>query len=166
MWKRHGQNQVLDRVNGQQRKSLLKDEAKRRASGDWGPWEHLSDESDLFPLKHGMMGWVTEVTTAHRNKVFCVLERHDSCGVIHAAVVSLSQIRPSWYEMQRIKDELFGEDRVAVEVYPKRSEIVDGSDTYHFWVLPEDLPFGLTKLTRSTPGNCPLLRVKAESGGV
>lgn len=63
--------------------------------------------------------------------------------MIHYGISSLSQERPTWWEAQRIKDELAGKDRTAVEVYPPRDEIVDGADMFHIWVLPEGLPFGL-----------------------
>ena len=51
----------------------------------------------------------------------------------------------SWVDKQRIKDELIGTDRTAIEVYPARSHLVDDANIYHLWVLPEgmSLPFGL-----------------------
>ena len=32
---------------------------------------------------------------------------------------------------------------VAVEVYPKQSDIFDGADAYHLWVLPDGLGFSI-----------------------
>lgn len=51
----------------------------------------------------------------------------------------------SWSDMQRIKNELMGTDRVAVEVYPREEDVVDQANMYHLWVFPEGfaLPFGL-----------------------
>jgi hypothetical protein len=51
----------------------------------------------------------------------------------------------SWSDMQRIKNELAGPDRVAVEVYPEESNLVDQANCYHLWIMPPDykLPFGL-----------------------
>lgn len=51
----------------------------------------------------------------------------------------------SWAEKQQIKNELFGEDRTAVEVYPKVKRLVDVMDVYHLWVFDKnfDLPFGI-----------------------
>ncbi len=51
----------------------------------------------------------------------------------------------SWADMQRIKNELRGPERVAVEVYPPQSELVDEANIYHLWVFPEGyrLPFTL-----------------------
>ncbi len=50
-----------------------------------------------------------------------------------------------WRHMQAIKNEVAGPDRVAVEVYPAESDLVDTSNEYHLWVLPASigrLPFG------------------------
>lgn len=49
-----------------------------------------------------------------------------------------------WRHFQRIKNELAGAERQAVEIYPKESSLVDEANTYHLWVLDEkdELPFG------------------------
>ena len=51
----------------------------------------------------------------------------------------------SWAVKQQIKDELFGKNRVAVEVFPKSNRLVDVCDVYHLWVFDRkfDLPFGI-----------------------
>jgi hypothetical protein len=50
-----------------------------------------------------------------------------------------------WSVKQEIKNELFGEKRLAIEVFPKEKNLVDVMDVYHLWVFPKDfdLPFGL-----------------------
>ena len=50
-----------------------------------------------------------------------------------------------WNEKMMIKNELFGEDRFAIEVYPKQDRLVDVTDTYHLWVFGKkyDMPFGI-----------------------
>ena len=50
-----------------------------------------------------------------------------------------------WAEKQMIKNELFGENRFAVEVYPKEDRLVDVMDVYHLWVFDKKLnmPFGI-----------------------
>lgn len=129
---------VLARCSRQERRMLLRAEERRRRSGEWGAWEVLT-----FPAGSAGSRWAAGFTTAHRNGVFSVLDRTLSNGVRHLAVSSLSQERPTWWEMQRIKNEIAGEDAVAVEVYPPQSEVVDGADMFHIWVLPERLAFGL-----------------------
>lgn len=51
----------------------------------------------------------------------------------------------SWAEKQQIKNELFGKNRIAIEVYPKEDRLVDVMDVYHLWVFDKNfnLPFGI-----------------------
>ena len=126
-----------------ERRAFLSDEAGRRRRGDWGPWEKLDLPNGLL----GGRGWTREIRAAYRNGVFSVLVREVENGagesVLHLAVTSLSQTRPTWWEAQRIKNEICGPEATAVEVYPPQSEVVDGADMYHLWALPGRLPFGL-----------------------
>lgn len=121
------------------RRVTLRTEALVRKQGKWAPWETVH-----FPEKTvGPSGWIAEFTKVHRNNVFSVLDRTLRDGTRHLAVTSLSEIRPTWPEMQRIKDEIAGTDATAVEVYPPQSEIIDQANMYHLWVLPAPLPFSL-----------------------
>lgn len=58
-----------------------------------------------------------------------------------------SKAERSWPTLQRIKNELVGPERVAVEVFPAASQLVDEANMYHLWVLPDGmkLPFGLVR---------------------
>ena len=51
----------------------------------------------------------------------------------------------SWAEKQRIKNELFGRESHAIEVFPRMSRLVDEAPMSHLWVLPDtfELPFGI-----------------------
>lgn len=129
---------ILHMVPRNQRRRLLDLEARRRKAGDWPDWR----KTDLPDGAPGT-GWLREVRAVHVNDVFSVLERPVAGGVTHLMIASLSQIRPTWWEAQRIKDEIAGDAATAVEVYPPHNEIVDGADAYHLWVLPSPLPFGL-----------------------
>lgn len=52
-----------------------------------------------------------------------------------------------WQIFQRIKNDLVGEERTAVEVYPKQSNLVDVANMYWLFVLPEgfDCPFEMVE---------------------
>jgi hypothetical protein len=52
-----------------------------------------------------------------------------------------------WRDLQRIKSEIAGAERDAVELYPAESRLVDTANQYHLWVAPEDVrfPFGYTE---------------------
>lgn len=42
-----------------------------------------------------------------------------------------------WRHFQRIKSEIAGAEREAIEIFPPESSLVDGANQYHLWVLPE-----------------------------
>lgn len=132
------QNPALKAVPLKERQRLLALERKFRASGNWGPWKTIHLEPG-----QGGNGWAGQCHQARKNRCFAVLLRLDASGVMHLGVSSLSGVRPTWPEMQRIKDEIAGVDATAIEVYPPKSEVVDEADMFHLWVLRGRLPFGL-----------------------
>lgn len=50
----------------------------------------------------------------------------------------------SWNDMQRIKNEIFGEESFAIEFYPKESLKVDDANMYWFFVCMEMINQPLT----------------------
>lgn len=49
-----------------------------------------------------------------------------------------------WRHLQSIKNEVCGPEREAVELFPAESRLMDTTNQYHLWVLPEGerLPMG------------------------
>lgn len=41
-----------------------------------------------------------------------------------------------WRQLQNIKNELFGTESVAIEVYPRESELIDDANIYWLHILP------------------------------
>lgn len=71
-------------------------------------------------------------TNQWQGLVWLSIKRHDK-EAIH-----------DWRDLQIIKNKLCGDEREAVEIYPAESRLVDSSNQYHLWVLPEGekIPFG------------------------
>lgn len=44
-----------------------------------------------------------------------------------------------WKELQNIKNELFGNEKMAIEYYPRESQLVDKANIYWMWVFPDDV---------------------------
>lgn len=95
-------------------------------------------------------GWLSEVSKVYvdEDKQYSVLIRNieTEWGIVqHAAIRNAPNTDIPWAEKQRIKNELFGAETVAVEVFPAMSELVDEANMYHLWVLPDGmkLPFSL-----------------------
>lgn len=126
----------------QQRRAARSFERKG-LKGDWGLWR-ITDLPDGIP---GGKGWNKQVRTVYVNNLYVVLYRpfRDEQGneVIHLAIRTASQLEPPWRDMQRIKNEICGEEATAVQVMPPASELVDEADMYHMWVLSDRLPFTL-----------------------
>lgn len=119
-------------------------ERERRAllTGEWGPWEKAPHAPPVGA------GWLSEITEAFHNRAFAVLVREvptEWGSIEHAAIRNISNTDIAWRDMQRIKNELFGANRVAVEVFPPTHELIDEAGMYHLWVLPPGfvLPFTL-----------------------
>lgn len=125
-------NDAIAGLSRNERRRLLAAEAKNRKAGTWGEWEAKS----FPPGSVGPKNWPAEITLAYHNAVFTVLVRNLKNGIQHFAVASLSGERPTFHEMQRIKNELAGEYALAVEIYPPQYELVDDADMFHIWVLP------------------------------
>lgn len=78
---------------------------------------------------------------------YCVMVRTIATewGLVeHACIRNTPNTDIPWIEKQRIKNEIFGIDRTAIEVFPAESQLVDDANMYHFWVLPETLTLPFT----------------------
>ena len=120
-------------------------EQRARATGRWPPWRW----HDIHPDPGQFSGWLLQARRAAENGVFSVMVREikTEWGIVtHAFLRTASNaIDITWAEKQKIKDELFGRERIAIEVFPPRSELVDGADMFHLWVMPAgfEMPFTL-----------------------
>ncbi|MGE7191778.1 DUF7694 domain-containing protein [Lysinibacillus fusiformis] len=104
---------------------------------------------ELSPKERNMgSGWFGEFSKVMTNGKYVVMIRTiktDWGYVKHACMRNATGTDIPWREKQRIKNELFGVERHAVEVFPRESELVDHAPMYHLWILPDNmhLPFGI-----------------------
>lgn len=94
-------------------------------------------------------GWCRDMDRCYREgRKIVVLSRliNTSIGIVeHMAIRNADNTDISWSTKQRIKNELAGRKRTAIEVFPSEDRMIDAANMYHLWILPEgfDLPFGL-----------------------
>lgn len=100
--------------------------------GGWTPWQEIP-WSDL--VAHGAP---RSVTRAWRNNYF-IVQCVPEAGGVTRLMVRRNDAQPirAWLDLQRVKNELCGPERYAVEVYPPQSQLVDDANLYHLWVFPE-----------------------------
>ena len=95
-------------------------------------------EVDLAEREHP--AWMTR---CFRNNKFIVTIDDNRKVSTGTAIVALVQnhlntpIANHWSEMQRIKNEIFGENTVAIEYYPAQSMMIDRANIYWMWVFPD-----------------------------
>lgn len=116
---------------------------RKHTKKKWGAWRDESQMLAFYPKPHNFVA-------AYVNNYYCVMISHENTewGEVQHLWIrneASTPIRNHWATLQRIKNELIGSELVAVEVYPKVSELVDQANMYHLWVMPQgvELPFNL-----------------------
>lgn len=116
-----------------QRRLLAKKEMKKPVS----KFEQIDLATASFVPK-GM-------TRSFKNNRYVVMI-YDNSKTTHGTAISVlvqkldnTPILGHWKEMQKIKNEIFGEETTAVEYYPKESELIDDHNIYWMWIFPENI---------------------------
>ena len=83
-----------------------------------------------------------------RNDLYkCAVMPVTTDGITELAITRLDrEAIHDWRDIQRIKNDVMGAEREAVELYPSESRLVDTSNTYWLYDLPEgaQFSFGMT----------------------
>lgn len=94
-------------------------------------------------------GWFAEMDRVYSDEgnrfVVQVRSVQTDWGLVeHACIRNADETDIPWADKQRIKNEIFGRESTAIEVFPKESELVDKANMYHLWILHDKkLPFGI-----------------------
>lgn len=98
---------------------------KRKKQERWDPFE---------PATAGSPG---DTALCYINNLYQVsIDTHES-GWEHLSIVRRDRSAThDWRHLQRIKNELCGEEREAMELYPRESRLVDTNNQFHLWVSP------------------------------
>ena len=115
-------------------------------------WIHKPTPASMNISKSmdGDSGWVGKVSEFLVNEalIYSVMIRsiETEWGIVeHASIRNAASTDICWSEKQRIKNEIFGHEAVAIEIFPKMSELVDSANMYHLWVMPDGfvIPFSI-----------------------
>ena len=129
-------------MNREQRRAS-KSNGRKMMKGGWSPFEDWTERAKgLASQPRGLIRfWKNNIYTVQHFK------KETGWGVIDHLMCRRNDESAvhSWQELQRIKNEVMGEHRTAVEVYPSIEKLMDDANIYHLWVLPENfsLPFSL-----------------------
>lgn len=126
--------------------------AQQPRPAEWGPWEwrnHLVDERARERRAKPHASPPSGMSACCLNNVYSVLffVKETEWGAIDHLMIRRHDegAMVPWADMQRIKNELLGAERLGIQVYPPESKLVDEANIYHLWVLPPgaELPFTL-----------------------
>ena len=121
------------------------------------PPKFMHDYFGLFPDGPNRLGWHSEMDRSwiDNDADICVCSRliRTQFGNVEHVTISKGTGtndgtgEVTWAEKMQIKNELFGENRFAIEIFPKQKNLVDVCDVYHLWVFDKkvDMPFGIAK---------------------
>lgn len=130
------------------RRAWASDARRAARSGNWGPWVSKPEVVRLMRSASGPLRWMVE---AWVSTLYSVQIHERPADLWDGRPVLWLAIRRQdngasfpWTDLQRIKDELIGVRRVAMQVHPAASEVVDVANMAHLWVLPAgvELSFG------------------------
>ena len=116
---------------------LSKKEGKRLIKKGWNEFKDITDKA----LSIGGYDFSRCPDRVWENNLYIVqiyIKKTD-WGIIEKAMIRKNDESPihDWKAFQRIKNELFGEERTALEVYPRQSNLVDVVNIYWLWVFPD-----------------------------
>ena len=121
------------------------------------PPKFMHDYFGLYPDGPNRLGWHGEMDRSwiDNDADICVCSRliRTQFGNVEHVTISKGTGtndgtgEVTWAEKMQIKNELFGENRFAIEIFPKQKNPVDVCDVYHLWVFDKkvDMPFGIAK---------------------
>lgn len=109
------------------------------------------------------------MTRAYRNNRYTVMINDftdTTKGEAIRVMVQAHDDRPipnHWSEMQRIKNEIFGPEVMAIEYYPAESEKTDDFNIYWMWIFPEGvLPVPVIPKIRFVPTKNQVKQIASE----
>jgi len=110
----------------------------------WTPWKEIPVTGEIRDSAPHMEH-VWKIWGNSRYEVQAYQVKSFIGGVVQLVVARHQHLEAiTWHECLRIKNELFGVDSLAVEIYP-REEVREQFKVRVLWVLPEghELPYGL-----------------------
>lgn len=119
---------------------------KAMMKNGWNKFEDVTQEAVANSYTFKQMR--NPPDTVFKNNIYIVqawYPTRTAWGVFTRVGIRRNDAAPvhSWSDLYRIKNELFGEEFTALEVYPAKSELVDVANMYWFFVMPhgEKPPF-------------------------
>jgi len=115
---------------------------------EWTPFERavLYQEGRRIESPDGVETW--------KNSIYTVTVHREDNGSAYLSIKANDRHwRHDWRHLQRIKNELLGEEVEALELYPATSRVVDDANQFHLWAFAPGfrIPTGFAGPDTETP---------------
>ena len=119
----------MEKICRQQRRKLHRENGNNKwYVSDWQAMKLIRTENDETG---------PGTVDIYANNLYKCLLRNNQPGITWLSVKrNDSAAIHNWQHLQQIKNDICGEEREAIELYPAMSRIVDAENQYHIWVLP------------------------------
>ena len=113
------------------------------------PPKWMRDNLGMYQAGENRLGWHGEMdrcwTDFDSNIQVCSRLIRTKFGNVEHVTITKGDEEVTWSEKMQIKNELFGENRFAIEIFPKQKNLVDVCNVYHLWVFDKklEMPFGI-----------------------
>lgn len=116
------------KLSRQQKRRLAKEFRKNK-------WQVTNWQSMKFDRTQHDFASLTDFIDIYANDIYhCVVRDMDD--YTHLSIKRHDRLPiHNWQHMQQIKNDICGEEREGVELYPAMSRIIDTSNQYHLWVF-------------------------------
>ncbi len=120
------------------------EEGRRQMRGPWEPMKEIPPAE--YAMYRNAPMFPKDMTRAFRNNRYIVTVydySETTAGyAIRAMIQSLTgEAFHNWEDLQRVKNECFGEDVVAIEYYPAQAEVRNSHNIYWLWIFePGQIP--------------------------
>lgn len=98
-------------------------------------------QGELVPVSlNGAPAWMTRVYANNHYVVMINDNAQSDKGKCIQCLIQRCDDKPipnHWVVIQKIKNDVFGEEVTAVEYYPSQSSLVDHHNIYWIWIFPE-----------------------------
>jgi hypothetical protein len=130
---------IMTRAEKRQMERAKEKHVKHLMAGGFSAFKDITDEPRTVEL---MGSYLTPPEKVYLNGLFVVQVFAYQCewGDCKRVMIRWNDARPDhdWAMFQRIKNELFGINRVALEVYPSECHKQDVANMYWLFVLPKE----------------------------
>ena len=113
--------------------SVHKKEVKQALKSDhWGPWEDITLEAIMRladkPERNRLLNY-------EKNNIYSIQIIQSEAGKLLGIRRHDQSTDIPWSHKQRIKNEIFGCESQAIEIFPPQDVLIDGANMFWLWIL-------------------------------